>query len=841
MSLKEHIEELIGSGADDFAISQAFKAAIKGYLGSLSELFAQDAGKEFLVRHTRQLDSFLIEIYKYIVRDSFGNYSPMSNAIPITLVALGSFGREQLSVYSDIDIMLLYKDIKGYNIKPILERFLYLAWDAGLKIGHRVHEIGEILDVSRSDITIKTAIIESRFLYGSKFLWTEYQNTLSKVRKDDPKEFVSAKLAEFAARRVKYPISMEPNIKEGTGSLRDSNTLFWIANILYAVDSNKQLSGRLFSESDYKEYRQAIEFLFKLRIALHLAAGKKQDALIMQYQPDIAKLLGFKDTSTQKAERALVAKTLRSMAAIEQFCTVNIEKLRRKIFCDVSANFATLRQTGLKHGFYLCDGTVRVSFHKKAKSLMGCITELLELPDIELLFDTSVVDYLARCGHSKRQPKLSRIVLSRLFSRRHTYPILTLLYRAGVLSKLLAPFEPILHLAQFDGYHLYPVDIHTLECIKALENIGDEFVKTVYDEMDDHLKTLLKLALFFHDIGKGRVQNHSVLGAKIFVGMMRRLGSDEQLTELGRIVILHHTLMSNTAQREDLDNERTILSFVAPLRTKNAVDLLYVLTYADMNGVGSEVYNYLTAKLLRELYKKAILKLQNEELVTETAARLAKTQQLGKNSEFALLAPKLKKEILSIPSNLFFIKHAVPDILDISRWCEQTEKLGYRMQNEGIFSFEIIAKAPINLGWLLGKLSYMGVAGMEIFKLFGGAKYFKVVFSSAVEPHEAQLAQELIELSLDMNRKVEYKRPLIAKNELSLDCDHSQTYAKMQLVTKDQNGLLAFVIEVFDELGIDVASTKINTVKSVARDMFLIEKSSGICLKWAEVVKKLTK
>ena len=158
-TLREKIESLVGSGASDFEISKEFKTHIKNYLQSLNEIFETDFGREFLYRHTRELDSILVEMFRYIIRDSFGDYQPLINSIPVSMVALGSYGRQQLAVYSDIDIMLLYKDVKGYQLKPLLERFLYMAWDAGLKIGHRVHEVSEIPEAVKADITIKTAIL----------------------------------------------------------------------------------------------------------------------------------------------------------------------------------------------------------------------------------------------------------------------------------------------------------------------------------------------------------------------------------------------------------------------------------------------------------------------------------------------------------------------------------------------------------------------------------------------------------------------------------------------------------------------------------------------------------
>ncbi len=500
--LREIVEELIEQKASDFEISKAFKNAIKTYLDSLNTIFEADFGREFLYRHTKELDGFLIEMYKYIIRDSFGNYVPMANSIPMTLVALGSFGRQQLSVHSDIDIMLLYKDVKGYNIQPLLERFLYLAWDAGLKIGHRVHEVGEITEIAKTDITIKSALIESRFLYGSRFLWTEYESKLKKVKKFETSEYVNAKLAELDARYKKYAFTMEPNLKEGIGGLRDGNTLFWIASVLFQINSNKNLIGVLFSESEYRDYRIGLEFLFKLRNALHLIAGKKQDTLQLQYHREAALKLGFKDRPSQKAERQMISKTLRSMAMVHRFCLPVIAKLARKSKAE-HQDTKKIKQFRVDKDFYLIDNTLYARFCKPETDLCAGVRKLLSFADIfGLKFDPSVIAYIAKAEFGRKDKKISRELVIDLFGKKHSYNLLKLLYKAGVLEKLFPAFGSVMYLAQFDGYHSYPVDIHTLEAISAMECPIDDFVSRCSDELCYFEKAFLKLVLFFHDIGK---------------------------------------------------------------------------------------------------------------------------------------------------------------------------------------------------------------------------------------------------------------------------------------------------------------------------------------------------
>jgi len=838
--LKETIEELIDKQATDFEISKAFKTSIKNYLESLNTIFEVDFGREFLYRHTKELDNFLIEMYKYIIRDSFQNYAPLANSIPITLVALGSFGRQQLAVHSDIDIMLLYKDVKGYNLKPLLERFLYLAWDAGLKVGHRVHEVDEITEIAKTDITIKSALIESRFLYGSRFLWTEYENKLRIVKKTDTAEFIYAKLEEQEARYKKYAFTMEPNLKEGIGGLRDGNTLFWLASVLYQINSNKNLIGTLFSEADYRDYRIGLEFLFKLRNAIHLIAGKKQDVLLLQYQRDAAIKLGFKDKSNQKAERQLVSKTLRSMAAVHRFCLPVIAKLARKSTLN-QKGFANARSSQVKHGFFIVNGTLYSRFATQETDLVTAVKTIAPFADMQgLKYDPSILFYLAKADLSKKNKKITKELVIDIFFKRESGALLRLFYDAGILEKIFAPFSNIIYLAQFDGYHSYSVDIHTLECINAIEHQSDKFVQSIYDALCPFERAFVKLVLFFHDIAKGKGNDHSISGSKIFATYAKNIGLSEEYCELGRKLILHHTLMSNTALREDLNNEKTILAFATAMGDKRAIDMLFCMTVADLKAVGSNVHSSFNIILLKELYHKAIAKLGKYELIGETKVRLAKEANLQKNETFKALDAPLRKKILSISSALFFIKTQPEDIVTLSKRCANTAEYSYIFENDDFFSFEIISKKEINLGWLLGKFTHLDIVSMDIFKLFDGAKYFKVSFAEHLQTDDLAFVGELIESSFDMSKKAQFKKPLILKKELAIECEHSESYAKMTLETKNQHGLLAFIIEVFDELGIDIATAKISTIKNIARDMFLIEKSSGICEQKNKVLKLLT-
>ncbi|MEJ2373646.1 MAG: DUF294 nucleotidyltransferase-like domain-containing protein [Sulfurimonas sp.] len=232
MDILLQIEDIIEKNGSDFELSKLFKQYIKEYKDSLHELFEKNQGKDFLVRHTKKLDSIIELMYKTVLRRTFGNYLPMRSSIPIAIVALGSYGREQLCVHSDIDLLIVYEDVHGYNSELIIEKLFYLALDAGLKLGHRVHEVQDIFKASNEDITIKTALLEGRFICGSSFTWHATSRELSKMRHYNQKEFILSKIEEAQQRRRRFSISMEPNIKEGVGGLRDAQLIFWVAMLI---------------------------------------------------------------------------------------------------------------------------------------------------------------------------------------------------------------------------------------------------------------------------------------------------------------------------------------------------------------------------------------------------------------------------------------------------------------------------------------------------------------------------------------------------------------------------------------------------------------------------------
>lgn len=828
MELKYKIEELISQGADDFKISKLIKEDIKEYLNSLDEIFTKNHGKDFLVKHTKKIDYFILLLYKYTVRKFFGDYLPFVNHIPITITAMGSYGREELCVYSDIDLMIVYKNIDGYNLEPIIKSILYLAWDAGLKLGHRVHKVNELFDASNSDLTIKTAMIESRFLCGSRFLWVEIANELQKISKHNLQDFTRELTQSYYQRREKYSLKMEPDIKNGIGGLRASHTIKWLSRAILNSGKLKELVPLYISEKEFKEFRVALEFLYKVRIALHLSAKKNQDVLVLEYIPDIAKKLGFHDKKYTNAQMQLCKKTFSSLHTLDITCHIFLKKLVSPYFFDKNS-ISKLRNNQIEKGVYKQDNLIVAKRGKKPSSLLHVIQGLSKFDDKNIKFDISYVDYIRKATFDENNSESLYKAFKKLFINDNLYEVFLTLYNANLLRQLVKPFSHIKHLAQFDGYHQYPVDKHSLLGLYFLENIKEPFIQALYDDLCGEGKALIKLVIFMHDIGKGRLGDHSEIGARLFGAYAPKLGFSTEAIRIGTLLIKHHTLMSNTAYREDIYNEYVILAFASAIEKPEALRLLYILTYCDLNAVGENIYTGFNAKLLRELYNLTSEMIDKKELIGETKRRLRKEAQLKRNEEFLSFSKMKQRKILSISSNYFFIKHKPHQILKIVSMAKDAKPYQFTIENESHLSISIVRSKELNISYLLGKLRFLDLINMDIVKLFDDKKYFKIDFNKKVDKSDIPFLEDLIKSSFDMTNSTTLCKPIIRENEIAFDNRDSKSLVKLSIDTTNQKGLMAYTMSVLNDNGIRVSTAKIQTIKNRARNLFLIEKTVNLC------------
>lgn len=816
-SVKAQIEELLYENAADFKIAKVLKKDIKIYFDTLEETFTSTGGKDFLVKHTKKIDTVLKIIYKVALRSMFGDYAPMKNSVPLGLVALGSYGREQLCVYSDIDLMIVYKDIPGYNLKEMIEKILYILWDTGLKLGHRVHTVEELYEVSKTDITIKTALIESRFIEGSHFIWTDTQNAISQIRHDNIEEFIQLKLTEQETKHSKYPLTMEPNLKEGVGGFRDANLVFWIGKAIYNVNNIKNLPSSIVDEKEYRSFRIALEFLFRVRSALHLATGKKEDKLRLDLIPSIARLLGYEDP--KQGQMKFAKKVTESLKIIRLYSMIWLDKLTKE---------------------YIVDKTEKNFVYPKAKDFNGLLGQLCTHAQKPFYAHPSFLQQLLLANKPKRPDNTLYKTIATIFHQPYSYSILTSLSYARLLKYVISPIRKVVDLPQFDGYHAYAVDIHSIKSVYHLEHIEDPFIQDLFETLNNDEKAMLKLVTFLHDAGKGRKRDHHFVGASLFKVFANKLHMDPELIKMGETLILYHTLMSNVAQREDLYSEKVTLAFASHFKTKRLLDMIYILTYADMRGVGKDIYNSFNARLIKTLYIRSIEALSHTIMLDNAAKRIKKEQTLKKHPDFLALSKPEQKKILQIPSNLLFLRYKPQRVVAIAKRGFKTKTYEFLISNEEYLTIEIIRANSFNLGYFLGKLTNLDVVNMDICKLFDDLKYFKIDFAIKVDREDILLIEEILHNSFDDSKKSSLHLPIIQKEELEIDCEHSQSYAIMRLHTANQKGLLAYIINMFDELGIDIVSAKIHTLKNSVRDIFLIEKNGNFCHNTEKIIDKLT-
>ncbi len=818
MNTKEKIEELLYQNAEDFVMAKVLKADIAAYFMTLNETFSTSDGKDFLVKHTQKIDEILKLIYKIALYGMFKDYQPMKNSLPLSMAALGSYGREQLCVHSDIDLLIVYKEMPGYNIKEVIEKILYLIWDCGLKLGHRVHAVDQLLEASRSDITIKTALIESRFVEGSRHLWTETENVLSTIRHDDPHSFVRERLQRQHILHQKFPFSMEPNLKEGRGGFRDANLVYWLGKVRYNIDHISQLPESIVIESEYRSFRHALDFLFRVRSALHLASDKKEDRLRLELIPDVAHYMGY--DKSKASHMKFSQKVLYSLKIIYLYTT---------IWTDLLAKEYGIREDGLLAAFeqdpqsdiksYLRSLTLEASKEYKASPAL-----------------------LQQLTHASKPEKIDQDyypLIRKVFQAPHAYSILITLSRARLLGYFIPPLKKVIDLPQFDGYHEHAVDTHLLSSLYHLEHIKDPFVLSLYLTLDPEEKEMLKLVTFLHDAGKGRKREHALVGASLFKIFARSLGLSQAMIEKGITLIHNHVLMSNVAQGEDLYSEKTIMRFASQFKTKKMLDLIYILTYADMSGVGPDVYNTFNARLIRTLYTQSIESLKHEIMLGRTAMRVTKEKSLKRFEPFQDLPRAEQKKILNIPSNLFFLHYPHEKILQIATEAWKIDNFHYTISNHYFLTIEITSKEDFNLGYLLGKLSIFNLTNMNICKLSDNYKFFQLDFKEKIQEDELPQVAVYIEEGFDSSVSTVIPTPTVHREDIFINCEHSRSYALLQLNTKDQRGLIAFLITLFDSLKIDIVTAKIHTQKRLTRDLFLVEKDGNFCHNRDTIIEKL--
>ena len=607
------------------ALLNALKEANTRGRQQAEHLLMADGGGIACAERISWLQDQLITVLHDFALNHVFNASATPEASRIGVAAVGGYGRGTLAPGSDIDLLFLLPSKKAAWAEPAIEFMLYVMWDMGFKVGHATRTVEECIRLSRSDMTIRTAILEARYICGQKALVGELEKRFdAEIVTGTGPQFIAAKLAERDERHRKSGDTrylVEPNIKEGKGGLRDLHTLFWISKYYYHVrDTEELVKLGVLSRREYNLFRKCDDFLWAVRCHMHFLTAKAEERLSFDIQRDIADRLNYNDHPGLSAvERFMkhyfwVAKNVGDLTRI--LCATLEEQHAKDApgITGVISRFANRpRKIAGSPQFMEDKGRIALAgpdvFRDDPVNMIR-IFHVAGMKDLEYHPDalTKITRSLALIDHEVRESEAAnRIFLSILTS--HKNPALTLkrMNEAGVLGRFIPDFGKIVSMMQFNMYHHYTVDEHLLRTVEIISRIeaGDDkdlnpLVASLFPSIED--RTVIYVAALLHDIAKGRPEDHSVAGAKVARKLCPRFGMSAKQTELVAWLIEEHLTMSMVAQTRDLNDWKTIVDFSDRMQSLERLRLLLILTVADIRAVGPGVWNGWKGQLLRTLY-----------------------------------------------------------------------------------------------------------------------------------------------------------------------------------------------------------------------------------------------
>ncbi|HHX88276.1 MAG TPA: [protein-PII] uridylyltransferase [Paracoccus sp.] len=548
---------------------------------------------------------------------------PIANptgAEQISLLAVGGYGRAEMAPWSDVDLLFLVPwKVTGW-VESVIESTLYILWDLKLKIGHATRTIEDCLRLGRVDYTIRTALLENRYLSGERELAQALKDRLwNELFQGTQAEFIEAKLAERAERHRKQGgqrYMLEPNVKEGKGGLRDLQTLYWIAKYLHRVEQAAELVPLgFFTEEEYQNFRAAETFLWAVRCHLHHIAGRAVDQLTFDQQPEVAARMGYADQGGRRAVEHFMQAYFRHVTRVGELTRIFLTALEARHVKSAPGLLGLLRRRKRVKAGYRVDlnrlnTADPAAFLQDPLNLLRIFEEALRTG---LLIHPDAMRLIAANLHLidadlRENPEAVRIFLDLMLKHGNPERGLRRMNELGVLAAFLPEFEPIVAMMQFNVYHHYTVDEHTIQCISTLAQIerGElvEELPIASRILDEEVnRKILYVALLLHDIGKGRPEDHAVLGAQIARRVAPRLRLNAEESETVEWLVRNHLLMSDVAQKRDIGDPRTVRDFAKAVKTRKRLDLLTVLTVCDIRGVGPGTWNNWKAMLLRQLYR----------------------------------------------------------------------------------------------------------------------------------------------------------------------------------------------------------------------------------------------
>jgi [protein-PII] uridylyltransferase len=631
LSLRQFLRAHLTSG--DGAQTGRYAAAAQlirqtwaeGHAQARAQLQKDRRGSACAQRLSGLMDSIITAMYAHITEDVFP-FEAGAQTEHIALIAVGGYGRGTLAPFSDVDLLFLTPAIHGTWGTSVVEAMLYMLWDAGLKVGYAIRSLDDCIRLARTDMTIRTSMLEARFLAGNEKLAHRLRHRFdAEIVEGTAAEFVEAKLSERDERHRRNGGSryvVEPNIKEGKGGLRDLNTLFWIAKYVYRVRRVDELvAAGLFTPREMRRFRACENMLWAVRCHLHFLSGRAEERLSFDMQPQIAQELsyqahpGLKDVERFMKHYFLGAKDVGDFTAIICAALEARQEKERPMLDRFLNPFRRTKRRSLPDtpAFIMDNGRLSVSdecvfsedpinliryFHTADKMGVALHPDAMRLITQSLKLITATV---------RNNPAANKLFMDILSSRNSPEKLLRHMNETGLLGKFIPDFGRIVALMQFNMYHHYTVDEHLLRAVGVLGELDSGKLDKEHPLSAEILpnlehRRLLYVAVFLHDIAKGRLEDHSIAGARVARRLCPRLGLSPADTETVAWLIEHHLLMSIVAQSRDLSDPRTIMDFAQIVQSPKRLKLLLVLTVADIKAVGPGVWNGWKGQLLRMLY-----------------------------------------------------------------------------------------------------------------------------------------------------------------------------------------------------------------------------------------------
>ena len=793
---------------------------------------------------------------------------PEGKAAPtaMAVLAVGGYGRGEMAPFSDVDLLFLTPDAADPLCEQVVEAVLYILWDLKLKVGHATRTVKDCLKLGAEDFTIRTALLESRFLCGDAALAARLERRLdAELFAGSERDFIEAKLAERDARHRKQGqrYMVEPNVKEGKGGLRDLQSLYWIAKYVHHVENAADLVGiGVFRPEEYQRFARAEAFLWAVRCHMHMLAGRAVEQLTFDLQVEVAERMGYADRAGRRAVEHFMQDYFLHATAVGDLTRIFLTALEADHSRGTPLLERIFRRTPkVKPGYEVLHGRLAIAddaaFLADKLNILrlfeeGLRTGLLIHPDAMRLVRANLhlID-----DDMRRDREATRIFLDLLLKHGNPERALRRMNELGVLAAFIPEFAPVVAMMQFNMYHHYTVDEHTIQCISHLARIergelGEELPVSSEIIEKGINRRVLYVALFCHDIGKGREEDHSVLGARLARKIAPRLGLRKAECETVEWLVRYHLLMSDMAQKRDIADPRTVRDFAKAVKTVERLDLLTVLTVCDIRGVGPGTWNNWKAALLRALYRQTRRALQDgmEALNRENRGTEAKKllRKRLKDWDKAEIRRETQRHYPAYWQGLHVTAHEV--FARLLRDIDETEIRIDLHPDEDRDATRIcfaLADHPGIFSRLAGALALVGANVVDARTYTTKDGFATAVFwvqDADGSPYEADrlprlertigktLRGEVVprEAMKPRDRMKKREKAFRVPTSITFDNDGSDIYTIIEVDTRDRPGLLYDLTRVLADNNVYIASAVIATYGEQAVDSFYVKDMFGL-------------